>query len=108
MKRNDETRRIISELRVRLLELYGDRLNRLILYGSSARGEANTDSDLDLVVVLKGAVTPGEEIDRMIDIITELNLKYEVLLSIYPVSEENYQRVKSPLLLNIHKEGIIV
>ena len=57
-------------------------------------------------VVLEGDVNPCREIDRMIDIITEINLEYNVLISVYPVSEKNYNSLNSPLLLNIRKEGV--
>jgi hypothetical protein len=42
----------------------------------------------------------------MIDIVTEINLKYGVLISIYPVSEKDYASVNSPLLLNLRREGV--
>ena len=45
-------------------------------------------------------------IDRMIDIITEINLEYGVLISVYPVSEDDYFTVNSPLLINVRREGI--
>ncbi len=38
--------------------------------------------------------------------ITDINLKYDVLLAVVPVSEENYLRVNSPLLLNVRREGV--
>ena len=99
---------ILHELKKELENLYGKRLKKLILYGSHARAEAWKDSDIDVVVLLDGEVLPGKEIDRMIDIITDLNLKYNVLLSVYPASEESLQKVKSPLLLNIQREGVII
>ena len=58
------------------------------------------------MVVLRGEVAPGREIDRMIDVITDVNLKYGVLLAVVPVSEEKFLRVNSPLLLNVRREGI--
>jgi predicted nucleotidyltransferase len=97
---------ILKEFREEIEKLYGERLKDVILYGSWARGEAKEESDIDLLVVLKGEVMPGKEIDRMIDIITEINLKYGVLLSIFPVSEEEYSTVNSPLLINVRKEGM--
>jgi len=96
---------ILSEFRTELIKLYDKRLKQIILYGSWARGEATEDSDIDLLIVLEGNVSPGKEIDRMIDLITEINLKHNVLLAVYPVSEENYATLNSPLLLNIRKEG---
>lgn len=96
---------ILSEFRIELVKLYDKRLKQIILYGSWARGEATEDSDIDLLIVLEGNVSPGKEIDRMIDIITEINLKHNVLLAVYPVSEENYATLNSPILLNIRREG---
>jgi predicted nucleotidyltransferase len=98
--------RILKEFKEKIQILYGSRLKTILLYGSWARGSAGEDSDIDVVVVLKGDITPGREIDRMIDIITEMNMKYNTLISVYPVSETMYTTVKSPLLLNIHKEGV--
>ena len=42
----------------------------------------------------------------MIDIITDINLKYDARISIYPVSEEDYSTVNGPLLINVRREGI--
>ena len=51
----------LHELKLGLKELYGDRLVRLILFGSHARGEANTDSDIDLLIVLKSNISQFQE-----------------------------------------------
>ncbi|MBM4029741.1 MAG: nucleotidyltransferase domain-containing protein [Planctomycetes bacterium] len=103
---SEQIRQIIREFVQKARELYGDRLRQVLLYGSCARDEATPESDIDLAVVLAGEVAPGKEIDRMIDIITDVNLEYGVLLSVYPVSEENYRNRNSPLLINIRREGI--
>lgn len=97
---------ILNEFRTEVEKLYDKRLKNIILYGSWARGDATEESDIDLLIVLQGKVIPGKEIDRMIDIITEVNLKYGVLLSVYPISEENYLKVNSPLLINVRREGV--
>lgn len=97
---------ILREFREEVEKLYGKRLKDVILYGSWARGDATEESDIDLLVVLEGKVVPGREIDRMIDIISEMNSKYNVLMSVYPVSKEEYSRVNSPLLMNVRREGV--
>ncbi|HIH69782.1 nucleotidyltransferase domain-containing protein [Methermicoccus shengliensis] len=97
---------VLEEFKKEIEKLYGDKLKEIMLYGSYARGDATEDSDIDLLIVLEGKVTHGKEIDRMIDIITEINLKYGVLISVYPVSEEDYKKVNSPLLINVRREGI--
>ncbi len=97
---------LLEEFKKEIEKLYGDRLKQIILYGSHARGDFTEESDIDLLIVLEGKVVPGKEIDRMIDIITEINLKYGVLISVYPVSEKDYEEVNSPLLINVRREGV--
>lgn len=104
----EKIREILQEFKAEIKQLYGRKLKNVLLYGSWARGDATEDSDMDLVVTLDGSVTPGKEIDRMIDIITDVNLKHGVLISVYPVSESDYVRVNSPLLMNIRREGVPV
>ena len=99
-------RNILKEFREELENLYENRLKTIILYGSWARGEATEDSDIDVLIVLEGKVIPGKEIDRMIDIITEINLKHGVLISVYPISEDDYSTINSPLLINVRREGV--
>ena len=101
-----EIKEILKKLKEEIEKLYGKRFKNIVLYGSWARGEATDKSDIDVIVILKGKVIPGKEIDRMIDIITEINLEYGVLISVYPVSEDDYFTVNSPLLINVRREGI--
>ena len=102
MKKPDN---VLKEFRAEIEKLYGKRLKNIILYGSWARGEATEDCDIDVVIILEGHVKPGREIDRMIDIITDINLKYGVLMSVYPVAKKDYSTLKSPLLLNVRRDG---
>ncbi len=53
---------IMKELHRQLSELYGSRLVRMVLYGSQSRGDAERGSDIDVLVVLEGPVSPGVEI----------------------------------------------
>jgi predicted nucleotidyltransferase len=100
---------ILKEFKQKTTELYGARLKKVVLYGSYARGQANDEhSDIDLAVVLVGTVEPCEEIDRMADIFTDLNLEHNVLIAVYPVSESNFEKVESPLLINVRRDGITV
>ena len=98
---------ILKEFKQQIAELYGQQLKKVVLYGSYARGQANDEhSDIDLAVVLEGNINPCREIDRMADIFTDLNLEHNVLIAVYPVSESNFEKLESPLLINVRREGI--
>ncbi len=97
---------ILSELKQRLSEHYGDRLERLVLFGSQARGDAELGSDIDVLVVLRDKTNPYEEIDRTIDIVSDLSLAHDVVLQCVYVSADRLVREMSPLLMNVRREGV--
>jgi predicted nucleotidyltransferase len=99
---------IMQEFNSFLVNLYKDDLVKTTLFGSWARGEETDSSDIDILVVIKGEIIPGREIDKMVDLITEMNMKYDVLLSVIPVSEKDYDELQLPLFKNIKSEGIII
>lgn len=97
---------IIAELRAQLQSLYGPRLKKLVLFGSHARGDAEPGSDVDVLVVLEGPINSWEEIQRTSDIRVDLCLKYEVVVSCVYVVADNYEQEKSPLMINVRREGL--
>jgi len=97
---------ILNETKTQLQQLYGSRLKGIRLYGSWARDEGTSESDIDLVVILDQVTAPGREIEYMIDIITEINLKYNALISVYPVSQADFSALNTPLLINMRRESV--
>ena len=79
-----------------------------VMYGSQARGDAVPGSDVDVLVVLSGSVDPEAEIERATPITAALSLEYDIVISCLYVSEERYAQEKSPLLLNVRREGVVV
>ncbi len=58
---------------------------------------------IEIAVVLSGDVKKSEEIDRMIEIITDFNLKYDASTSVYPVSIEEYKDLNSTIIMNLRE-----
>lgn len=98
-------RPIISELEASLREIYDNRFLGLVLFGSHARGTGDGGSDIDLMLLLRDSARANE---RRIyaDLVAELSLKYDVVISLVPMGIEEFQRSKTPLLLNVRREGI--
>lgn len=68
---------ILKRFRAALDEMYGDRIERVVLFGSRARGDAHADSDYDVAVFLKdlGEDDPAarwRELDRLADLSTKI------------------------------------
>jgi predicted nucleotidyltransferase len=96
----------LLKLRDTLQSIYGPRLSHMILYGSHARGEAARDSDIDVLVVLKGPVQAGAEIARTSDAVAALSLHTDNVISCLFIDEERYLHRAGPLLRNIRREGV--
>ena len=97
---------ILCELRKQLQDLYGDRLVALILYGSQARGDPTPDSDIDVLVVLRGHVDSGEEIERTGWGVSDLSLNCDRVISLVFMDEERYRTRNGPFLRNVRREGM--
>jgi uncharacterized protein len=105
---NPTLQAILGNLKQELAELYGDRLRQLTLFGSQARGDAESGSDIDVLVVLRSTVSPGEEIKRTGKLVANLSLHYEVVISCLFMGEAQYQTRNGSLLRNIRKEGVLL
>jgi predicted nucleotidyltransferase len=97
---------IIQEFKQAVTNLYGDKLKKLVCYGSQAREEASADSDIDLALVLEGEIQPSHEIDQLLHILADFNLRYGVLISLLPIAQETWQSAKGPFWRNLKREGV--
>lgn len=99
---------ILGELKQALQTLYGERLVQLVLFGSQARGSATPDSDIDVLIVLKGSVHWLTESERISPVVAELSLRYTELLNCVLMDEAAFLHSTEPLLTNVRQEGILV
>ena len=59
---------ILKRFKAALQEIYGDQIERIVLYGSRARGEAQPDSDYDVALFLRQVPDRGQERHRLADL----------------------------------------
>jgi len=87
----------------------GTNLQEILLFGSMARGTSTSESDIDILVVVKNE--DGLIRDKVIDITVDINIKYDVVISPIIMSKERY---RNPLFQQTHfhksveKEGISI
>ncbi len=106
--RHPQLDEILARLKSYLQETYRDRLSQVILYGSQARGDAHTESDIDVLVVLNDSFDFGIEVKRTNDFIADLCLENEVLISVAFAALTQVKSAQMPFFMNIQREGLAV
>ena len=101
-------RPVLKKLKKGLLQIYGEQVDRILLYGSRARGDAREDSDIDILVVLKDDFNYSEMLRLSSDFAASLSLENDVVISRAFVSKEQFEHRQTPFLMNIRREGVPV
>ena len=92
-----------------LLRILPDQTVQIVLYGSTARGTAEEDSDIDIALFVNGPLTAVQE-DRLSDLIVDMNLKYDKIFSVIDIDQQSYLKWRkvSPFYQSVDREGIVL
>jgi predicted nucleotidyltransferase len=96
---------ILRRIRTSLRAIYGDRIERLVLFGSRARGDASADSDYDVAVFLKDLTDRWREFHRLADLRTDILAESGAFLEARPFQAGSY-RDRTPLMHEIRRDGV--
>jgi predicted nucleotidyltransferase len=96
---------VLKRFRAALDTLYGDRIERVVLFGSRARGDAREDSDYDVAVFLKGLADRWQEVDRIVPLVTDILYEEGAFIHAVPHSAGSYED-RTSLMREIRREGI--
>jgi len=102
-------RKILRELKKGLVSIYGGQLKAVYLFGSYARGEGRApDSDIDVMVVLKGEFNRREVENQSIEFVASLCLEYDVVIICKFITSEKYAESKMPFMLNVRRDAVTI
>ena len=106
---NDILNTITEKVYFSAKKVLGDKLIKVILFGSYARGNNDNESDIDFFILANIELNEIRKISSAIgELISHLELEYDVVISIHTVSSSNFFEYRKilPYYMNIEKEGI--
>lgn len=98
---------ILAELRNKFETLYGTRLAQLLLSYDKKRCNTGEGLDIDVFIVLKGAILPEREMDRTFDDLVSISLRYDEVAFRVFLSEEGCETQSNPLFRNVRHEVVL-
>jgi len=103
----EKDRQIAEELKQRFLAADGERILRVILYGSRAQGSATAESDFDFLVVEKDPVLKHQEMRRLRQAVADLARPVDV----WVMGEQEFEETRDViggLAYPAYKYGIVL
>jgi predicted nucleotidyltransferase len=96
---------VLRRVRAALDALYADRIERVVLFGSRARGDANEDSDYDVAVFLRDLTDRWGELDRIAELQRVILDQAGAFVDAKPYPAGSY-RNRTSLMQEIRRDGI--
>ena len=102
---------VLKELTEQIYDLLGDKLDKVVLYGSYARGDNTEESDVDVLVLTNMEPEENRRILWTLNkIFSRVGLEHDILLSRFRLDKKAFHARKSilPFYQNIEKDGVVV
>jgi len=107
MNRKLSIRPVLKKFKKEIKQINGNNLRKVILFGSYARRKADKNSDIDVILIFQKE--PSVRIkNRIREISNSLSLEYDVVIAEFLVTQSEFQKYKTPFLLNVKKEGVVL
>jgi predicted nucleotidyltransferase len=105
---NEIISHIVNQVKEYLMNLYGEQIKRVIIYGSQIRKEATKESDIDILVVVDESINPFGVRRSLSDFLYDILLEKGELVSVIVIPEDFFESYNSPFILNVKSEGVAV
>ena len=96
---------VLIRFRAALDALYGDRIERVVLFGSRARGDAREDSDYDIAVFVKNPSAFATELNRLVDVETDILYDTGAVINALPFAAGAY-RERTGFMRELRRDGL--
>lgn len=104
---NDKTKKIIDSLSCVVKKVFPNKEGQVFLYGSQARGEANIDSDWDILIITKQKTNTQALYDKFVFPFAEVGWYENVEIIPVSYSEEEWESKKHTLFYqNVMRDAI--
>jgi predicted nucleotidyltransferase len=100
-----QTDPVLARFRAAMAEIYGDRVERIVLFGSRARGDARPDSDYDVAVFINDGGSFAEESARLAAVSTDILFDTGAVISATPFPAAAY-RERTGFMHELRKDGL--
>jgi uncharacterized protein len=97
---------VLKRFRAAVSEIYGDQVERVVLFGSRARGDAQPESDYDVAVFLRDMTDRPAEMNRLADLATDILYDGGPFIHAMPYPAGSYNDERMPLMHEIRADGI--
>jgi predicted nucleotidyltransferase len=96
---------VLIRFRNALDAMYGSRIQRVVLFGSHARGKADAESDYHIAIFLNDFSDRWSEIDRIVPLVTDILYDAGAFIHAMPFRAGAYLE-RTPLMHEIRLEGV--
>ena len=96
---------VLKRFRAAVSELFGERVERVVLFGSRARGESKPDSDYDVAVFIRDTGTFAAESKRLAAVSTDILFDMGAVISATPFPAGTY-RERTGFMHELRKDGL--
>ena len=97
---------VLTHFRAAVSQIYGERVERVVLFGSRARGDAQPDSDYDVAVFLRDMSDRMAEMNRLADLSTDILDETGEFIHAMPYPAGSYDDERMPLMHEIRADGV--
>ena len=105
------TQILIEQYIAEIKKIYGTHLRKVILYGSYARGDFKSDSDVDIMILLDLSDLDLKKYSKELSYMTyDFNLDNDIDIKPIAKSESHFKKwvVNYPFYENVNKEGVVL